>query len=125
MDEVFKTKLSKTLNILKDNTVLVICGNSRLAKITFLEEICKITGTKIMNSKSINFEIDRLVKENKKVAIDEAEDFIRRNKNNEIPDHFYILCLKENDIDSHSLIETLIMIDHIFVKKDRVHLVCI
>lgn len=124
MDDIFKAKLSKTLNSLKENTVLVICGNSRLAKITFLEEICKITGTKIINSKSINFEIDRLVKENKKVAIDDAEDFIKRNKYNHISDNFYILCLKENDIDSHSIIETLIMIDHIFV-KDRVNLVCI
>ncbi|MHB9348763.1 hypothetical protein ACPUEX_22360 [Enterobacter vonholyi] len=116
-------KIESTLKNLRSDSVVVVCGNKSSGKTSFLKEICEKKGIILSNPSVSDFVIKRIVKSNTGIAIDEAEDFIERNKHNNFHDGMYFLSLQDNrDNNNNEIIFKLMMIDKIF-GKNRINLV--
>lgn len=133
-DKDLDCKLSEELDsILEssgDNAVIVVYGPTESGKSRLLNNLNKRTGIQKLSNRVIN---DRLIKNfsnglfgNKGIILDEAENFIERNKKSKIKKGKYILSIQAplEDRDNKHLAKTLSDVQTVFGKK-RVKIICL
>lgn len=114
-------KLDSVLEFAGDDTVIVVYGCRETGKSLFLELLRQKTGIQNLSNRVIN---DTIIKNFSKgvyddvkgIILDDAEDFIERNKGKKIEGGFYALSLQAPtaDKDTHSLLKTMKKVQNVF-----------